>query len=111
MAKRLGLDELTFYRRHAHRVDGRWSLRERQTPEGYDCVFLDRSEAPEKVVCSIYGARPAQCRTWPFWPENLVTKDAWKTVKRRTPCPGMGNGPLVPIEKIRIQRDRTPSEI
>jgi Fe-S-cluster containining protein len=108
MAERLGLDEADFYRKHAHKVDGRWSLRERRTSAGYDCVFLDRTTVPEKAVCSLYEARPAQCRTWPFWPENLVTSEAWATAKRRTPCPGMGRGRLVPIEKIRIQRDATP---
>lgn len=106
MAKRLGLDEDAFYARYAHKVDGRWSLRERQTPAGYDCVFLERSS--DKAACSIYGARPAQCRTWPFWPENLASPRAWITVKRRTPCPGMGQGPLIPISRIRVQRDDTP---
>jgi hypothetical protein len=46
-----------------------------------------------------------QCRTWPFWDENLTSRRAWDNARRRTPCPGMGTGPLIPIEKIRIQRD------
>jgi len=108
MAGQLELDEAAFYRMHAHQVDGRWSLREHRTPAGYDCVFLDRRSVPEKAVCSVYETRPAQCRTWPFWPENLVSKQAWTNVKRRTPCPGMGRGPLVPIVEIRVQRDATP---
>jgi Fe-S-cluster containining protein len=53
----------------------------------------------------MYKARPSQCRTWPFWPENLKTKRHWESVKRVTPCPGMDSGKLVPIEQIRIQRD------
>lgn len=105
MAAERGMSEQAFLKEFAHKIDGEWSLVERRTEHGYDCVFLDRDSIPGKAVCSIYKSRPAQCRTWPFWPENLTTRRAWEAVKRRTPCPGMGAGNLVPIEKIRIQRD------
>jgi Fe-S-cluster containining protein len=108
LAAALGLDVRAFHDQCARRVDGRWSLRERQTSFGYDCIFLDRESAPSKAVCSVYHTRPAQCRTWPFWPENLTSKRMWAAVKRRTPCPGMDSGPLIPSEKIRILRDATP---
>ncbi|MHC4082757.1 MAG: YkgJ family cysteine cluster protein [Planctomycetota bacterium] len=107
MAAALGLPTAAFYKKHAHKVDGRWSLRERRSEQGYDCVFLDRESAPGKALCSVYQARPAQCRTWPFWPENLTSKQTWDTVKRRTPCPGMDAGPLIPVERIRVLRDET----
>jgi hypothetical protein len=105
MAVALGIDERVFYRRYAHKVDGRWSLIERLTTFGHDCVFLDRTSVPGSAVCGLYEARPAQCRTWPFWPENLRSPRAWAGAKRDTPCPGMDCGTVVPIEKIRIQRD------
>jgi Fe-S-cluster containining protein len=107
MAVQLGVSLDAFYREYAHRVGGRWSLRERPADGGFDCVFLDRSR-PGRAVCSIYKARPAQCRTWPFWPENLASPRAWREARRRTPCPGMDAGSLVPVERIRIQRDGTP---
>ncbi|MDA0802418.1 MAG: hypothetical protein O2819_01485 [Planctomycetota bacterium] len=47
----------------------------------------------------------SQCRTWPFWTENLASPAAWKLAKAKTPCPGMDGGPIIPIESIRIQRD------
>jgi Fe-S-cluster containining protein len=108
MAAALGLAAAAFYKKHAHKVDGRWSLRERRTDQGYDCVFLDRESAPGKALCSVYKVRPAQCRTWPFWPENLTSKQTWDSAKRRTPCPGMDSGPLIPADKIRVLRDETP---
>ncbi len=108
IAETLGLDEPTFYRRYARKVDGRWSLKERPTPHGHDCIMLDRDSTPGKAVCSIYRSRPTQCRTWPFWPENLASRRAWNTSKRRTPCPGMDTGDLVSVTKIRILRDSTP---
>ncbi|HAR41101.1 MAG TPA: hypothetical protein DCS07_00455, partial [Bdellovibrionales bacterium] len=32
------------------------------------CRFL------KKKRCTIYKARPTQCRTWPFWPDNMNAK-------------------------------------
>jgi len=107
MAKSVGVPVETFYERYARREGDGWSLKERETEHGYDCVFLDRESFPGRAVCSLYDARPTQCRTWPFWPENLVSKEIWNQVKRETPCPGMNTGALVPIEEIRIQRDLT----
>ena len=108
MAAHLEVDVADFHRRYARRVDGRWSLTERRTEHGHDCVFLDRSTVPGRAVCSLYETRPAQCRTWPFWPENLTSPAAWAATRRDTPCPGMDTGTLVPIEAIRIQREGTP---
>ena len=108
MAAAVGLDEATFLRRHARRLAPGWSLKERKTYYGFDCVFLDRETVPGKAVCGLYGARPTQCRTWPFWNENLESPEAWEAAKRTTPCPGMGVGKLVQIESIRDQRDALP---
>ena len=107
LAKKLGVSEAEFYRDYARTIDGQWSLNERKTEHGFDCIFLDRDTVPGKAICGVYQARPMQCKTWPFWPENLRTQRTWLSVKRATPCPGMDSGNLVPIEKIRIQRDAT----
>ena len=108
MADRVGLDESTFLRRHARRLAPGWSLKERKTAYGFDCVFLDRDTIPGKAVCGLYDARPTQCRTWPFWKEVIESPESWDAARRTTPCPGMGKGALVPIESIRIQRDALP---
>ena len=105
MAGRLGLDVATFRARYARRIGRRWSLRERRTRHGYDCVFLTRSGPDDHGTCAVYSDRPTQCRTWPYWPENLASRAAWDEAKRETPCPGMGRGDLVPVERIRIIRD------
>lgn len=104
MAAKLGMDVDSFELKFTRRIGARRSLNERKTSAGFDCVFLDRS-VPGRATCHLYEARPMQCRTWPFWPENLTTRHAWDEAKARTPCPGMGRGTLVPIESIRIQRD------
>lgn len=75
-------------------VGGRVSLRE--IVNG-DCVFLDA----ETRKCTIYSARPAQCRTWPFWNSNLESPEDWSRAKRV--CPGMDQGKLVQLETIQKQ--------
>ncbi|MEY3144152.1 MAG: hypothetical protein RLY21_2645, partial [Planctomycetota bacterium] len=68
----------------------------------HDCVFLDRTTRPGKAICGIYRARPSQCRTWPWWPEVVESPETWAETKRRTPCPGMGSGPLHSLVEITI---------
>jgi Fe-S-cluster containining protein len=105
MAKQLGIEVATFYKQYAHKIRGKWSLREREIEGKFDCVFLDRSS--EKPSCKLYSSRPLQCRTWPFWKENLRSPEAWAQAKRATPCAGMNSGKLIPIEEIRIQRGQS----
>ena len=109
MAKRLGLNYPAFLREYAHRMkDGRdgFSLNEVKTEHGYDCIFLDRESEPGKALCSMHEVRPMQCRTWPWWPDNLKSQRAWQQTGRK--CEGVGRGPIVTIDQIRIQRDQTP---
>ena len=79
---------------HTKLMGGRWSLRD--YPNG-DCVFLD----PQTRRCQVYAARPMQCRTWPFWPSNIETKDSWERTCDR--CPGSGVGDLYTLEVIQTQ--------
>lgn len=106
MAGALGMDYEVFLKQHARRISGKSSLKEQKTSHGHDCVFLDRESRPGVALCRVYKARPTQCRTWPFWPENLEDEDAWEDVRRKTPCPGMNSdasGSFVPVEEI-VQR-------
>ena len=91
LATHLGLDVLTFERRFVRRVGIRHSLIEYSNG---DCVFFD----PEKRNCSVYSARPLQCRTWPFWDSNIRSPAAWERTCQV--CPGSGQGTLYPVEKI-----------
>jgi len=108
LAAHLGLSERAFRRRFARRLSGAWSLVERRTAHGYDCIFLDRETQPGRAVCAVYESRPTQCRTWPFWPENVASPEAWASAKGATPCPGMGRGNVVTVEEIetRLRRRR-----
>lgn len=97
----LGRDDGWLDKKHLRRVGLRYSLTEKK--DG-DCVFLTRDG--QKVGCSIYPVRPMQCRTWPFWTENLKTRVAWEDLSE-TLCPGMNTGKhydFVQIELTRKQR-------
>jgi len=72
-------------------------------PVTKDCIFLSEIEGQKK--CTVYPVRPNQCRTWPFWPENLATADAWNKAAQK--CTGINRGRLYSpqeIEKIRKQK-------
>ena len=73
----------------------RWTTRGRTLREkaNGDCVFYDR-----KAGCTVYPARPPQCRTWPFWESNVASLEAWQ--RTRDVCPGSGRGELIPAEEI-----------
>ncbi len=89
LARHLGLGVSEFGQRYLRKVGRRYSLTERS---GGDCVFYDKG-------CTVYPVRPTQCRTFPFWPENLRTRAAWEEVGDE--CPGVGKGRLQPLEEIR----------
>jgi len=59
-----------------------------------DCVFFDNVQRK----CTVYNARPRQCRTWPFWDSNIRTEKAWQQTCEV--CPGSGKGQIVPVEQI-----------
>jgi Fe-S-cluster containining protein len=80
-----------FKRAFVRRVGDRYSLIEKP---GGDCVFWDRHAG-----CTVYAARPVQCRTWPFWPENIESPEHWVEATRN--CPGSGQGRVFTLEEIR----------
>ena len=104
IAARLGISVEEFERRYTRKVAEGRSLTEVRTEHGLDCVFLDRASVPGKAVCSLYEARPLQCRTFPWWPENLRDRRSWERLGRH--CEGVGRGAMVPVEAIRVDRDR-----
>jgi Fe-S-cluster containining protein len=86
-----GMSPAQFARTFVRRVGKRYSLIEKP---GGDCIFWDR-----EAGCTVYAARPVQCRTWPFWPENIETPEAWEAVQRV--CPGSGKGHFFSLDEIR----------
>jgi uncharacterized protein len=115
LASHLKLTPEETVERYCRKVNGKFSLKEGRTVSGqYDCIFLKEIKPPRssrsgevivqaKRACGIYEARPLQCRTWPFWPENLASKTAWQAETRK--CPGMNTGKHYAPEQIAALRD------
>ncbi len=58
----LSIDEVKF--RYLNKIGYKYSIKEVQlASNNFACYFFDL----EKKQCSIYHARPMQCRTFPFW--------------------------------------------
>ncbi len=85
-----------FSRAFVRRVGERYSLIEKP---GGDCIFWSKESG-----CTVYPARPVQCQTWPFWPENIETPEAWDQVRQG--CPGSGQGRWFSVEEIRATAAR-----
>lgn len=85
--KALRIDREEFLRVYCRRVSlgiaDRISLREKPN---FDCIFW------ENGGCSVYEARPLQCRAYPFWSANVSSPQAWE--EQANQCPGIGRGPV-----------------
>lgn len=66
---------------------------------GGDCIFWEKSAG-----CTVYPARPVQCQTWPFWPENIETPEDWSHVLGV--CPGSGRGRVFSVAEIEASAAR-----
>ncbi len=92
LAARLNISEDLFIRRYTRRIGNRIALTEDR--KSFDCVFLKDKK------CEVYNERPQQCRTFPWWRENLSTRTAWKEAAQY--CEGINHpdGELIPLSKI-----------
>jgi len=95
IAARLGLNRGVFVANFVRNVGARISLVE--LPDG-DCIFFDRKIRG----CKVYEERPVQCRTWPFWDNNIDTANSWKKTAKF--CPGCNKGELHLVEEIENKR-------
>ncbi|MEX0641601.1 MAG: YkgJ family cysteine cluster protein [Pirellulales bacterium] len=95
LAAETGLSEADFESRYVREIGVRKSLNEYANG---DCVFFDGKTRK----CKVYGARPRQCRTWPFWESNVRTHEAW--AETCSVCPGSGTGRLYQLDEIETQK-------
>ena len=95
IAEQLKISVEEFLKKYTRQVGNRLALLEhRRTNNNYDCVFLDGKR------CTIYDVRPKQCRTYPWWPENVKTPEEWKEEAVR--CEGINHpdAPLISLQEI-----------
>ena len=80
IASFLQLDIETLKKRYLYKRGYKYSIKEREVNGSFECVFFDS----KNNRCSIYIARPMQCRTFPFWE---YYKNRIKELKIE--CPGI----------------------
>lgn len=81
-AKIIGIRSDRFKKEFLKWDGGHWV---HEVENGEPCSFL----TPDG--CAIQNGKPLQCRSYPFWNENLTSKSMWKLVEGF--CPGIGLGP------------------
>jgi len=90
IAKFMNEDITDFINKYCDRTDGYLHLKE--IYKNGDCRFLKNKR------CSIYRYRPTQCRSWPFWKENMNAKEWNNNIVNF--CPGIGKGKRINFSKI-----------
>ena len=90
LAKFFKISLIDFKRKYCHTTNDFVHLKEIRT--NGECIFLKNNK------CSVYKFRPTQCKTWPFWPENMNVK-MWNNEIVNF-CLGIGKGKLINKEKI-----------
>ncbi len=83
MARIHGLHPIQFERRYCTFLEGERIFKFEEEL----CPMNDGTQ------CTVYRARPIQCRTWPFWPENIESEKSWEEKVLKV-CPGTGKGRL-----------------
>lgn len=103
LANHLHLSTKEFAKQFLRYVDGRYALLETpsnlEKPSNYDCIFLKDKK------CQVYTVRPTQCRTFPWWAQNLASPEDWEAAASY--CEGISsNAPLVPLSEIQSQLEK-----
>lgn len=64
ISEHLSLERDVFIKNFTRMVGRRYALQEIELEKGdFACIFLE----PVAGQCTVYEARPTQCRTFPFW--------------------------------------------
>ena len=85
LSKYFKLNNNDFKKKFCDETNGFIHLKEKNKTS--DCQFLNKKK------CSVYKSRPTQCRTWPFWSENMNAK-IWNNQISKF-CPGIGKGNII----------------
>ncbi len=100
LARHLGLGKAAFKKRHTFIDEDGWR---QLSMDGQACRFLD-----PKGRCTVYQARPVQCRTFPFW-RDLIGRNGFKAEAGRL-CEGVGRGRVYPAaeaEALMVAKERS----
>ena len=64
LSKNLNISQQELIDKYLIKYNYRYSIKEKIiSKDNFACIFFDTN----KMQCSVYDARPNQCRTFPFW--------------------------------------------
>lgn len=95
LSSHLNMEEADFMREKTRYVDGQYSLLEKG--DNYDCIFF------EDKKCTVYEARPSQCRTFPWWLHHLREPKDWEQAALR--CEGINHPDAPVVDSLHIQHE------
>ena len=78
ISEHLKISEDEFFNNYTKQVGENISLIDLEE-DNWNCIMLKDGK------CTIYEKRPLQCRTYPFWHQNLISKPVWEERKRLLP--------------------------
>lgn len=93
LAAHLQMTPEEFAHRYTRLVNGQYALLDR--PHSADCIFLRDNR------CTVYSARPIQCRTFPWWIHNLSDPKDWKEAAFQ--CEGIDHPDAPLVSSLEIQ--------
>jgi Fe-S-cluster containining protein len=95
LASHFGCSPQEFVEKYGRLVEDQYALLDKA--ESFDCIFLNNKR------CTVYEARPTQCRTFPWWIHHLREPKDWDEAAKR--CEGIQHkdAPLVP--SLHIQEE------
>ena len=80
LADFLKIDVEALKRDYLYKSGYKYSIKEREREGSFECIFYDAAQDG----CTVYAARPVQCRTFPFWDYYKTRVDELKQE-----CPGI----------------------
>lgn len=89
------LTEPEFTQKYTRLVDGQYALLDK--PGSDDCLFLKNNQ------CTVYEARPTQCRTFPWWIQHLREPSDWEEASHR--CEGINHPDAPLVSSLHIQTE------
>ncbi|MGD2169037.1 MAG: YkgJ family cysteine cluster protein [Chlamydiota bacterium] len=91
LAKGLKISRQDFLDQYTSKVFDKILLNKK--PNG-DCIFLKNKK------CTAHHSRPVQCRSFPYWPSALKSKETWEGLKNK--CEGIEHkdAEVIPLDEI-----------
>ena len=93
LSEHFQLTEEEFTKKYARWVDGQYALLDRAGSG--DCLFLQYNQ------CTVYEARPTQCRTFPWWVYHLREPSDWEEAAKR--CERINHPDAPVVSSLHIQ--------